>query len=606
MGCSLQHDSTESAFRAGRRDHPGTAAKGRGGGGIDIQRLLADLRKCCLGGLSPAETAQFSALCDDFVECHRNNPDLIYPADLDDGQERERTYWQGYLAERTALQKGSMGCIISATMDVDALDFGLPRGDWSAAEIAASIIVAVTQLVKKAGEAQRSNRAGSDEMIVLAAANCRLPAIDHDTIECHSGSNHWCVFAHGDIYRLDLPEMGGAATYAAVVSTIDAMIFDEGERVPNLLPAITAVDRPEAARLRDELMQDQDVADTIATIESALGIIVIDRTAHEPTGVAFQRNLMAGNGLDRWFGKTNFVVSGRQWGGIQLDHGSFNGLRGQRFLELLLAATRTLHRDRAKSRGAVRYGPHSFSRLSLPPMRRAVLDRIFSAYHASGQLASVGTVDGRLLSFANATQPEITGYLTVAAQLAMAGHRGAVPDAMMPVRRLDGKAGTTDHLRAAFPSTARLSADWRATGRLDPALLAKSISDWRYWFRRAVVGNGIEWKLDLLKRRAAAAGVDHPLFQQRVLAKRTGGAPVFLTFMPAREAVGASIYLFPPLISASWSIGAYIGPGAVRFDVASGAEEAGEVASDIKNLMTQMYRLRDRIRSEQAHRKLDA
>ncbi len=559
-----------------------------------IERLLADLMECSLGRLSAKEATTLTALIEDFLGQFGDHPAFGASTDVkDNDDEAEAAYWRKYLEVRTALPKGSISCTISVTVDVDALALGLPNGKWSAAEVAASIVTAMMRLLRRARVAASSNQATSDDRIILAATTCRLPGTDKDRLEEQRQSNHWCFFVHGDIYRLEVPETSSKSTYASLVSAIERMIGDERERPPNPLPAITTVERPEAARLRKLLMQNKSLARSITDIESAVGIIVIDRPRHEPTGVVFQRQLMTGNGLNRWFGKTTFAVCDQQWGGIQLDHAVFNGASGQRLVELLQASARAFAQAAARSHRPGRAESLPLRRLAPPPMERAILDEFLIAFRSSGQIEASFTLHGCLLSMPGATQSQLTQYLTIASQLVMAQHRGTLTEVMIPVRRVGSPVYSSDYIRSAFASVALLSTLWQESGKLDPQLLAKAISDWRKWFRRALAGDGIERKLKDLARCASSAGIDHPLFRHKVFGQRAAEPPLFLTIMPAPERVGARIYAFPPCIPTGWSICAFVGPGALRFDVTSRIEEAAEITANLVSLITQMYRIQD-------------
>ncbi len=556
----------------------------------DISELFLDLKECGLGAMTPNEAQHFEVAADDFVKKYGRHPELL-KCDVPEqghGRPTDEAYWAKYLKMRTALPKGSMGTTISVGVNLQQLDYGIYEEGARQSEVAATFLLSMTNLIRLAGKvAMRSRQAGNNADVLRLAATTRLPGEECDSISFCDGADHWCILSKGTIYVLEVPRVADVEAYAGIVAAFEAIIHAQQESVPNLLPAITAVDRGRAARLREALLDIDETAEPIQRIESALGVVVLDHRPAETSGAEFQYKMMIGNGFDRWFGKTTFVFGTGRWAGIQLDHGVFNGERGQKLVALLLMRSKQLHCD-LNGRQEVHAEPQIEMQRLVPPTTQSAMDLLLPAYRSSGQIETAFTTAGRTLEYPDVKRTELAEILAVAAQLVAARRRGMVQEILVPVKQVGSSSESADYIHAAFESALILFEDAKTDVLPDPVLVRNAMQDWRRWFRRGLLGSGIESRLKAVLAKAQAAGMHHRLFDHKLISARRSIPTVMLTIMSAPEAVGARIYVCPPMVRNGWMVCAYVGKNQVRIDMSSDLESAEDVMNDIAEMMERL------------------
>lgn len=561
---------------------------------IETGPLLAGLRECGLGTMTARDVTQFDSLVADFLE--RYGSTLEMPDDRGNGKSTpEDAYWEKYLRIRTALPKGSLTNTISFSVDVDELGFGLPRDTRTPCRVAAMMVLVLMSLYRDCRSAVPDRTRDDANLIRSAVATCRLPGIECDTISTCDTVGHWCVIAGGALFRLDLPRTLDAAAFPELVRAFEHIKAQAADQPPNLLPAMTAIDRPDAARLRDLLLEDDAARGTIEAMESAGGIIVLDDihndTPGDPDGVDFQRRMLIGSGWDRWYGKTTLVVSNGEWLGWQLDHGCFNGARAERLVDLVLERSCSLGVPDGNCHRPDRACGISVRSLEIP-VRQKSFEPVLKAFRSTGQIETTFTYHGTVLSLPGMTRPELSECLIIATQLALALRRESVPDVFIPVRRVGADGDMLDYVRATFLSVHQLVEHYRITRDLDCGMVQRARADWRRWFRRGITGKAIENKMGAFIQGTKTLGIRHPLLEHDLVAARSGFPAVCISMMPARKTVGAVIYSFLPVAPGELAVAAYIGAGQLRFDLTSSTDTASELVGEISELLEQLARLR--------------
>ncbi|XP_053693272.1 carnitine O-palmitoyltransferase 1, liver isoform isoform X2 [Sabethes cyaneus] len=146
----------------------------------------------------------------------------------------------------------------------------------------------------------------------------RIPGVETDKIVHYQDSNHIVVLYRGCYYKVVIYHNGRILRPCEIQIQIEEILHSSDKPQPGeeLLASLTAGDRTKWAKIRESVFAKGVNKTSLHLIESSAFLLSLDETpfefdmAHPEKLDQFGRNLLHGNGHDRWFDKSFTVCIG--------------------------------------------------------------------------------------------------------------------------------------------------------------------------------------------------------------------------------------------------------------------------------------------------------
>lgn len=140
----------------------------------------------------------------------------------------------------------------------------------------------------------------------------RMPQPYCDEVVTITGSQHIAVLIRGKLHYMVVDPQRAAASLVAIQQALDHFVDlaeAEGDEAVTVAPGMfTALPREEWARLRGEMMQDQQNYQTLIMLEKALFVVCLDMDSAPAGLTGLSTNLRDGNCHNRYYDKSMQIV----------------------------------------------------------------------------------------------------------------------------------------------------------------------------------------------------------------------------------------------------------------------------------------------------------
>lgn len=162
----------------------------------------------------------------------------------------------------------------------------------------------------------------------MAFGVTRVPGAEQDVLVKaeSSESRHLAVVYKGRFYKVDCysPHSNNPLTALQLYAAFEGILNSKDETDPKelYLPALTAINRTEWAKLREQyFLQDPYNRSRLELIEKALFVVCLDDDPAAPDLTTEARRFLMGNGHSRWCDKSfNLIVTSDAKAGVHAEH----------------------------------------------------------------------------------------------------------------------------------------------------------------------------------------------------------------------------------------------------------------------------------------------
>ena len=165
----------------------------------------------------------------------------------------------------------------------------------------------------------------------------RVPGHTQDQLQHTPYSGHFVLSCRGQFFRVDFPsDLPSVEDLNATFRALET----QAKSTPDSIGLLTSLPRPEWAKWRQRMLQDQQNCAAIKDIDSGLFLIALDLDAAPADRTEAMANLAFGHLENRWFDKSHqIVVTSNGIAGINRDHSFLDGHPTLNYAQYLTTAT---------------------------------------------------------------------------------------------------------------------------------------------------------------------------------------------------------------------------------------------------------------------------
>nr|MDT0252862.1 choline/carnitine O-acyltransferase [Endozoicomonas sp.] len=189
--------------------------------------------------------------------------------------------------------------------------------DWCCESKMAHAVLATCEYHQKETEQKPSAMNQAESLF-----NNHKPGRGSDHLKpCKTGpEQHIVVFSKGQIYKIQIANREGSLiSHARLAEQLETLqeASDQRQETTDLTP-LTAVGRDQCAELQQQFASTEANKKLIGTIDDAFCCVCFDAT---PNAGSVNRQLLAGDGYNRWFDKTlQFIQLPKERIGVTIEH----------------------------------------------------------------------------------------------------------------------------------------------------------------------------------------------------------------------------------------------------------------------------------------------
>ncbi len=390
------------------------------------------------------------------------------------------------------------------------------------------------------------------------------------------------ILCRSRIMLLTAFEQGRLLPFASIWKALQTFLGEIDQHQPTALPVLTALPKGLAVSGFEEARAYG--GETLEAIEDAVCVLSLGSCLTDADGKADLVKGLTGNGLDRWFGKTNVVIDEKGYLGFYFDHAVADGQLIMAFADGLQEQISALMASEAADPSEAPAPTEVVARFP-----DALEDRWGGALSAYRR--EIGRFSASRLDFKRAAQDSksLATALPLACQAACYRLTGRLQKPYVPVARSHESERGLEFVHASAPGTAALIQALSNPGDDDLAALKRTLAWWRRAFLVAMLGPGGERFMHYLYDFAEELGLHrHPFFEAAGYPERLAYPPLCLSIVSGQEAVSAPV--FPPA-RGGWSVGAITHEAGVNISVAGWDGVPAQAAAEIGRAMEEILAL---------------
>ncbi len=372
----------------------------------------------------------------------------------------------------------------------------------------------------------------------------RLFGSERDRLSPSKGQDKVLVLCRSRMMLLTAFEGGKLLPFASIWKALQGFLRGLDRQDKSALPALTALPKALAVAELNEARRCRSAA--LDAIDDSVIVLSLRSGLTGPDGREDLVRGLTGNGLDRWFGKTNIVADEQGHIGFYFDHAVADGQLIMGCSETFLSRAAALamepatHAQTARTQSVARF----------PEALEARWTAALQGYRREVARFSASRLD---LTVAARDSGGLATALPLACQAAFRRRTGRLESPYVPVARTHESERGLEFVHGSAPGTARVIEDLDSSRVGDPAALRSALRWWRRSFLAAMLGPGGERFMHYLYGFAEEQGLlDHPFFEAAGYPDRLVYPPLCLTIVSGHKLVPAPV--FPP-VRGGWSVG---------------------------------------------------
>ena len=164
----------------------------------------------------------------------------------------------------------------------------------------------------------------------------RIPMPEKDTLVANTGARHVSVVFKGNFYSFDVYREDGTVLSPDEIHQHLLRITESSPPVPSHpVSILTAADRDTWTEARKELVQNEENAESLRSIDEGLFLLCLD--SHDSSNVSeITKSMLHGDGVNRWFDKCfQIIIEPQGHCGLHFEHSWGDGVAVMRLFEAL-------------------------------------------------------------------------------------------------------------------------------------------------------------------------------------------------------------------------------------------------------------------------------